>query len=295
VPASSNDEILRFRTSERQLHWAIAIPFMVSWTTAIVLVTVYNPHPERSFRFLFSWVHRASGVWLSVLPLWTVWRHRRDFRVYLHNISEAWRWRVDDLRWLVLMAPAAMSSKVTLPDQGKFNAAEKINFMSVTCTYPLYIVTGVMIWLPGVALLAWLVHFSLAVLATPLILGHIFMATINPETRAGLSGMFTGFVPREWAKHHYRRWYVETFESGGPATASVRPVVERPIQLPPPVLAAAAPVNLETETEQKRQPTSEVTAAPHRRASPERTTDPQRATPPQRPAPLPGRAVATVQ
>lgn len=211
----SDDTVLRFRTSERELHWALAIPFIVCWATALVLVTVYNPHPERPFRFIFSWVHRASGVWLAVLPMWTMVVHRRDFRVYLANIREAWGWRRDDFRWLALMGPAALNSKITLPDQGKFNAAEKINFMSLMCTYPLYIVTGVLIWLPGVALLAWFVHFSLAVLATPLILGHVFMATINPDTRVGLPGMLTGFVPREWARHHYRRWYVETFEDGG--------------------------------------------------------------------------------
>ena len=212
VPTSKDDVILRFRESERQLHWALAIPFMVSWTTAVVLVAVYNPHPERPFRFLFSWLHRASGLWLCVLPLWTLFVHRRDYRVYLQNIREAWGWTLDDLKWLALMGPSTVSAKVTLPDQGKFNAAEKINFMSVMSTYPLYIVTGVLIWLPGVALIAWLVHFSLAVMATPLILGHIFMATINPGTRVGLSGMFSGFVDRRWAHHHHRRWFRENFE-----------------------------------------------------------------------------------
>jgi cytochrome b subunit of formate dehydrogenase len=51
----------------------------------------------------------------------------------------------------------------------------------------------------------------MALLATPLILGHIFMATINPDTRAGLTGMLTGFVDRRWAKHHYRLWYDEHY------------------------------------------------------------------------------------
>jgi formate dehydrogenase subunit gamma len=247
-----DDQILRFRLSERRLHWALALPFMISWTTALVLVTVYNPHPERPYRFIFSWIHRASGVWLSVLPTYTVITHRREFRLYLQNIREAWSWRIDDLKWLALMGPAAVSSKVTLPDQGKFNAAEKINFMSLTCTYPAYIVTGVLIWLPGVALLAWLVHFSLALLATPLILGHIFMATVNPETRVGLSGMFTGFVSREWAKHHYTRWYRDMFEpvpqaakarqaSGVTVTPEVVPIEHPAVSLERPAVSIERP------------------------------------------------------
>ena len=77
--------------------------------------------------------------------------------------------------------------------------------MVLTATYPLYIVTGLLIWLPGVAFLSWMIHLIMAAMATPLILGHIFMATVNPDTRVGLSGMISGFVDRHWAEHHYRR------------------------------------------------------------------------------------------
>jgi hypothetical protein len=51
----------------------------------------------------------------------------------------------------------------------------------------------------------------MATLATPLVLGHVFMATVNPDTRAGLKGMISGWVSREWARHHYRYWYDEHF------------------------------------------------------------------------------------
>lgn len=208
------DEILRFRRAERQMHWAVAIPFMVSYMTALILVTVYNRHPARPFRDLVSLVHRISGIGLIVLPLCAAVRNRDEFKVHLHNIRHAWVWTLDDLKWLFLMGPATVNSKIALPDQGKFNAAEKINFMILTWTYPLYVLTGLLISLPGVALVAWLLHFSMAIIATPLLLGHIFMATINPDTRVGLTGMITGFVDRHWAKHHYRRWYDESFETG---------------------------------------------------------------------------------
>lgn len=51
----------------------------------------------------------------------------------------------------------------------------------------------------------------MALIATPFMLGHIFMATINPSTRKGLPGMFLGWVDREWARHHYTAWYREWF------------------------------------------------------------------------------------
>ncbi len=214
-PQGDRDEILRFHRSERQLHWAIAIPFMVCYATALLLVTVYNPNPARPFRQVVSWVHRLSGICLFVLPVWTTARHRRDAKLYVHNIRVAWTWTLDDLKWLFLIGPASVSRRVALPHQGKFNAGEKVNFMVLTCTWPLYIVTGLIIWFGGVPYLSWLAHFSLALAATPLIAGHIMMATVNPDTRPGLSGMISGFVAREWARHHYRHWYEELYGHRG--------------------------------------------------------------------------------
>jgi formate dehydrogenase gamma subunit len=204
-------EILRFKTSERQLHWAIAVPFMVCYATALVLVSVYNPDPTRPYRALFSWTHRLSGLCLFLLPLWMVLRHRHDFDVYFHNVRTAWRWRLEDVKWLFLMGLSTFNKRIELPHQEKFNAAEKLNFMFLTASYPLYIITGVLIWLPGVAFASWILHLSLAAMATPLIFGHVFMATVNPDTRVGLSGMITGYVDRHWAQHHYRHWYNEHF------------------------------------------------------------------------------------
>jgi cytochrome b subunit of formate dehydrogenase len=79
-------------------------------------------------------------------------------------------------------------------------------------TYPLYVLTGLLMWFFPLAILSWLLHFLMAAMAVPLISGHLFMAVINPASRVGLSGMTTGWVDRHWAKHHYRRWYREHHE-----------------------------------------------------------------------------------
>jgi len=209
--AQAPAEILRFRVSERHLHWAIAVPFLICYATALALVTIYNPDPTRPYRAVFSWVHRLSGAGLFLAPTVTLLWHRRDFRIHFANTCTAWRWRLDDIRWLLLMGRATFDKRIALPHQEKFNAAEKINFMVLTATWPIYVVTGVLIWLPGVAFLSWIIHLSMAAAATPLIFGHIFMATVNPDTRVGLSGMISGYVDRHWAHHHYRHWFEETF------------------------------------------------------------------------------------
>ena len=209
---SSNSNILRFRKSERLVHWALAIPFLVCFTTALVLVFYYNPDPLRPYRAVFSWTHRISGVCLIIFPMLAMIKCRGDWRIYFYNIKQAWIWTFDDVKWLSLMGAAAVSKKIKLPEQGKFNAAEKINFMKLMSTYPLYILTGVLIWLTDAAFLSWVLHFLMAVIATPLITGHLYMAMINPESRKGLNGMISGFVDKHWAKHHYGKWYREHYE-----------------------------------------------------------------------------------
>lgn len=210
--AASNPKILRFYKSERMVHWAIAGPFLVSFASAMILVLIYNPDPSRPFRSFFAGLHRASGVALIVLPMLATLKCRGDARVHLYNIKQAWTWVYDDFKWLALMGLAAVCSRIKLPEQGKFNAAEKLNFMVLLTTYPLYVATGLMMWLTHLAVLSWIMHFLMAMLAAPLLFGHLFMAVINRASRPGLEGMVSGFVDRQWAKHHYRRWYREHHE-----------------------------------------------------------------------------------
>jgi len=110
------------------------------------------------------------------------------------------------------MGLAAVSKRIVLPEQGKFNAAEKLNFMTLTATYPLYILTGIIIWATNGLLIAWLIHFGMALVATPFVVGHLYMAMVNPSSRVALSGMFSGFVDPEFVKHHHTQWYREHFE-----------------------------------------------------------------------------------
>ena len=178
-----------------------------------MLVFIYNPDPTRPYRQIFAVLHRASGIALIVLPCLATFKSRGDASLHFYNIRQAWIWVYDDFKWLALMGLAAVNSKIQLPEQGKFNAAEKINFMVLMTTYPLYVVTGLLMWITHMAVLSWILHCLMAIMAAPLIGGHLFMALINRSTRPALEGMLTGYVDRAWAKHHYRRWYREHHEA----------------------------------------------------------------------------------
>ena len=205
--AGSGSKILRFAKSERTLHWAIGGPFLVSFATGAILVVLYNPDPSRPWRQLLAMLHRISGIALAILPMLALLHGRRDVRLHIYNIGQAWTWIYDDFKWLALMGLAAISSRFTLPEQGKFNAAEKLNFMVLMSTYPLYVATGLLMWAIPLAVLSWILHCLMAMMATPLVLGHLYMALINKGTRPGLEGMISGHVDRHWARHHYGHWY----------------------------------------------------------------------------------------
>jgi len=200
-----------------------------------MMVLVYNPDPSRPLRNLVSVLHRASGVALIVLPMLATLKSRGDARLHFYNIKQAWTWMFDDIKWLGLMGLAAVNPNIHLPEQGKFNAAEKINFMVLMVTYPLYVVTGLLMWLTPLAILSWLLHVLMAAFAVPLVSGHLYMALINPSSRVGLQGMISGWVDRQWAKHHYGRWYREHHEAGEEHDQSARLP-----SAPPPALTASA-------------------------------------------------------
>ncbi len=210
---SKDGAILRFRKTERWLHWAIAVPFMICWLSALLLVLIYNPEPHRPYRLAFSWFHRFSGAALIAFPLYVLFKSREEYRIHTANIRTAWHWSLDDMKWLLLMGLAAISKKITLPEQGKFNAAEKVNFMVVMLSSPVFVLTGLMMWIQDGAWFPWLIHGCAALAVTPTMLGHIYMATVNPDTRSGITGMVSGYVERQWAKHHYALWYREHFEN----------------------------------------------------------------------------------
>ncbi len=229
VPA----KIQRFAASERFVHWALAIPILVLYATALMMAVYWSEPSPRQVRAMFSWAHRIAGICFIVLPPLVLLYGKRDWRVHLENFKEGWRWTKDDIHWLILSPLAAVNHRITLPEEGKFNAAEKLNFMMVSATYPLYIWTGVLLWMEGADFVAWVVHLVTAGLSSVLVVGHIYMAVANPSTRIGLSGMISGWVDREWARHHYRRWYREHFEkpTAPPITGPAMPVMQMPAKV----------------------------------------------------------------
>lgn len=210
---SPTNRILRFLLSERILHWVIAVPFLICLFTGLT-VKLFFDRSDAELKDILMQVHKGAGIALIALPILTFLLRFKDRNVFIENIKVALHFTAEDIRWLMLSAKAAIDKTVQLPESPKFNSGEKLNFMMVTSTWPLFSITGLLMLITGTSgLLLWLPHVVLAYMALPVVMGHMFMALINPDTKTGLSGMFSGYVDAHWAQHHYGKWFREKFGS----------------------------------------------------------------------------------
>jgi formate dehydrogenase subunit gamma len=111
----------------------------------------------------------------------------------------------DDFRWLAGKTPAP---------QGRLNAGQKINAALTAAFTLLFLVSGLLLWF-GERDTSWrfastvVLHDGLMYVALALLLGHLYLAVINPSTRHALRGITTGSVSEEWAATHHPKWTPE--------------------------------------------------------------------------------------
>jgi formate dehydrogenase subunit gamma len=90
---------------------------------------------------------------------------------------------------------------------GRFNAGQKVNFVLVCILLAaLYITVGDTIFAGTHHNLIFGGHKLATIGICLLVVGHLYMALVDPATRHALRGMLTGDVDRDWARKHYPRW-----------------------------------------------------------------------------------------
>jgi formate dehydrogenase subunit gamma len=189
----------RFSRTERTLHWANAVFFFFLLATGLI---VYLPSLSIAVgrRTLVQDLHFWSGIaWLSVLAAIVVLGDRKSI---LRTAREVDRFDRDDLRWLAGKKPAP---------QGRLNAGQKINAALTAAFALLFLVSGLLLWF-GERDTSWrfastvILHDGLMYVSLVLLLGHLYLAVINPATRHALRGIATGSVSKEWAAEHHAKW-----------------------------------------------------------------------------------------
>lgn len=201
--------ILRFNGIERSIHWAHAVTFLLLVFTGLAL---YFPS-LRSLTYgglkLMREAHLTVAFLFVAAPVIAAsWDNASSVR---RGLRDAFSWNRDDSRWLAASLLPVRRRRRPKPEQGRFNAGQKVNvFLSLFACAGLTI-TGLVIWpqhfFPTPLREAiFLVHDLLFWLIMPLVIGHIFLSLAYPTTREALNGMLSGFVDASWAAKRHGKW-----------------------------------------------------------------------------------------
>ena len=187
----------RFVKPEILLHWINAVPFVLLLSTGGIMLASRFLHFDRK---TFVLVHEiCAATWIVGLPL-TVLVHAR---IHWQLIRTILTWGLDDLLWMTQSPRSLINKKVTPPPAGRFNPGQKINTLLVVVYYFGFSATGVLMFFKGSILFPWYAHTALFFSALGSLGGHLHLALLNPSTRIALAGIFHGWAPIEYIKHHH--------------------------------------------------------------------------------------------
>jgi len=212
--------IERFTPFERATHWANAIAFVVLAISGLViafgkfiLLPVFG-------LTLFGWLTYAlKTIHNFVGPLFVITTVIMFFTFLRDNFPQR-----GDVNWL--MKGGGMLSGKHVPSN-RFNPGEKIVFWGgVLLLSTIVIVSGLVLnkLIPGIDYtrgtmqVSHLVHAIAAILATALIIGHIYLGTLGMQGAYG--SMRRGYVDESWAKAHHEYWYDDVKAGRVPAQRS---------------------------------------------------------------------------
>jgi cytochrome b subunit of formate dehydrogenase len=192
------ERVARFTTSERAVHWLTTGAFFSLLITGLIVGR------RGTFHDIMYTSHLASAaVLLGGLALIIATGNRRALS---RTARELGRLDPQDREWLRTI-PARLLEHAPEPPAARFNAGQKLNFALVCVLLVALYVSGVDTIVAGTHHNLIFGGHKLATIAICVLLaGRLYMALVNPTTRAALSGMLTGEVDREWARHHYPRW-----------------------------------------------------------------------------------------
>ena len=193
----ATERLQRFSRGERWVHRSTAILFGVCLLTAAILynATLANAVGNRD---VVAKVHLWCGFALPVPMLLGL-----VSRAYRSDLRRLDRFTPSD--WMWLRSKTRRSGEIAV---GKFNAGQKLNAALSSGAIIVLLLTGVTMWLTGLAPLAWrtgatFVHDWGALCLGLLIAGHVVEALRDPEARRG---MRTGVVSLPWARRHHAQW-----------------------------------------------------------------------------------------
>ena len=196
-------ELQRYSDRERMYHWATAIGLLVAACSGMALF-----HPSLFFLTIFTgggpWtriLHPFIGIATALVFLFLYLRVRIDNQINEHD--KAWRDKMGEM---------LKGNKAAMPPAGKYNAAQKLVFWSMSISLAVLLVTGFVFWRPYFAgyfpidlvRLAVVLH---AIAATVMVLSVIVHVYAAIWVKGTLSAMTRGTVTKAWARQNHALWH----------------------------------------------------------------------------------------
>ncbi len=199
--------ILRFNSWQRAFHWSVALPVVLLIITGLTMTAhSLGLLPSVQKQTLLE-LHRGIGAVFMILSLLIVILADRD--VLLADVLEALSLSSADLKWAGRSAMSMFNKGIEVPAAGKFNGGQKMNAVMSLVWLTTLCITGLVMSFSKGNVLAHFIHIGAFVMFIPGLLIHLFMATINPETRSSLGGMIHGHVDVAYLKHHHALFFQE--------------------------------------------------------------------------------------
>ncbi len=229
VPLSAEEAIAMEQLSIKKhdvaivlLHWFNASVWLLELITglAIIVAPAYRVMPQwyltmvataMGSRANLVRLHIALGLtWILVFVVYGIFGYRQYLRkeVLVNEIGLD----QDDWQWLRIRVLLILNrTKEELPEQGSYNAGQKLFALLVYSALPVIAFTGIIMsfHLFGTAVVAWamLLHFIAVGMVVSGLMVHAYMGAVFPEERPAFFSMITGMVNELFAyKHHFKWW-----------------------------------------------------------------------------------------
>lgn len=192
---------------ERTVHWLLAIATLMLLLTGLTMIfRSFEPISQMfgGYRQVM-WIHRISGLFFTgaIVLMVQLWYEDAG---YLNPSDIMWLKNAGGYMW-----------KAEVPAPYKYNAGQKLFFLTVAIYGVVMIITGFFLWFGkgylNATLMTWMTVFhALGVMVIGAFsMAHIYLGTIG--TDESLRVMTRGKVSEEWAKTHKTGWYKEIKKS----------------------------------------------------------------------------------
>lgn len=207
------------------LHWFNASVWLIELISGLALIVgpAYRVMPQWYTTMIASAlgsranvlrVHIALGLtWIVVFMVYGIFGYRNYLRkeVLINEVGLD----QDDFQWLRIRILLLLNrTKESLPEQGSYNAGQKLFALLVYAALPVIAITGTIMTfhLFGTLVVGWamLLHFVAVGMVVSGLMVHAYMGAVFPEERPAFFSMITGKVNELFAYKHHFKWWKQT-------------------------------------------------------------------------------------